>query len=79
MFNKYKKERDELYNILKAIINKFGDKTIIIEKREIGNAQRGKIFVTKELSRNARKYQLLFEDELLDKFEKTGDHIPRID
>lgn len=67
--NNYKKERDELYNILKAIINKFGDKTIIVDKSEIRNAERGKIYVTKELMRCGKKYQLLFEDNLLDTYK----------
>ena len=68
--NNYKKERDELYNLLKAIINKFGTQEIVISNQEINNAKRGQIYVSKELCTNARKYKLVFEENFLDSYKE---------
>lgn len=68
--NNYKKERDELYDLLKAIINKFGEQEIVVSRQEINNVKRGQIYVSKELLRNANKYQLVFEENFLNSYKK---------
>lgn len=68
--NKYKAERDELYDLLKAIINKFGEQEIVVSRQEINNAKRGQIYVSKELLSNAKKYQLIFEENFLNSYKR---------
>lgn len=68
--NKYKLERDELYDLLKAIINKFDSQEIVISQQEINNTKRGQIYVSKELFKNAKKYQLIFEEKFLNSYKE---------
>ena len=68
--NNYKKERDELYDILKAIINKFGVGEIVISRDEIRRTKQAKIYVSRELLRDAKKYKLIWEENILSSYKE---------
>ena len=70
MLSEIIKQRDELYDLLKAIINKFGEQEIVVSRQEINNAKRGQIYVSKELLRDANKYQLVFEENFLNSYKQ---------
>ena len=62
--------RDDLMQLIKAIINKFGAKEIVITHKEIEEAKELQLYVEDEYLRNARKYKVINPMQLLHSFEE---------
>lgn len=62
--------RDDLVQLIKAIINKFGTKEITVDIKEIENAKQLELYVTDEILRRARKYQVINPKQLLHSYNE---------
>ena len=62
--------KEDLLNIIKAIINKFTTQEIIINHEELENAKIYELYVTKEITRFATKYQIVNPKEFLKSFKE---------
>ena len=63
--------KDELMNVIKAIINKFETKEITITDDELYGAKQYEIYVTEDILRFAKKYQLINPKKLLHKYKEA--------
>lgn len=64
-----KNERDELLGVLKAIINKFGKKEIVVSDEEIAKAKQYQMYVADEYLSLSKKYKLINPREIFDSYK----------
>jgi len=64
--------RDDLLQLIKAIINKFQTKEIVITLQEIREAEEMQLYVEDEYLRHARKYKVINPIQLLQSFEEVN-------
>lgn len=64
--------RDDLMQLIKAIINKFGAKEIVITHKEIEEAKELQLYVEDEYLRYARKYKVINPKALLHSFKEEN-------
>ena len=62
--------KDDLMNLVKAIINKFGEKQITVSDDEINRVKDFQLYVTDDIMRFAKKYELIEPRNLLYSFKK---------
>ena len=70
LLRELKNERDELLNVVKAIINKFGKQEIIVSEEEIEKAKQYQLYVSNDYLRFAKRYQLINPREILDSYRE---------
>jgi len=68
----YGEREKELLTIIKAIINKFGAKEIVITHKEIEEAKELQLYVEDEYLRYARKYKVINPIQLLHSFKEEN-------
>ena len=71
LLRELKNERDELLNVLKAIINKFGKQEMIVSDEEIAKAEQYQLYVSNEYLSCAKRYQLINPREILDSYKEV--------
>lgn len=70
LLREFKNERDELLDILKAIINKFSKQEMIVSDEEIAKSKQYQLYVSNEYLSCAKRYQLINPKEILESYRE---------
>lgn len=70
LIREFKNERDELLDIVKAIINKFGKQEITVSEEEIEKAKQYQLYVSNEYLSLSKRYQLINPREILESYKE---------
>lgn len=62
--------KDDLMNLVKAIINKFGEKQITVSEEEIQRVKNLELYVMDDIMRFAKRYELIDKNKLLHSYKE---------